>query len=594
MSGTIGRRAKGILPIVLVLGAGVLLTFTLQGRYHHRVLTLVLVWATMGLSWNIISGYGGQTSFGHQAFFGIGAYLTVLLVLRLGITPWIGMLVSAAAAVIAAALIGIPTFRLSGIYFALATLAYPLILRIGMDFLGYQEVAIPMVRERAGLYMQFADPRANDLLCLGALAATLLLSYAIEGSRLGYWLRALRENEQAAEAMGVDTFRCKMTAYMLSAAPAAIVGAIYAHVVLYVVTPEGVFGVLVIVQTLVVCLVGGVGSLWGPLIGAGLMVPISEVLDASVGDRLPGIQGVVYGAALVLIMLVAPEGLYWRVGGVLLRRRAGAPPVASEPGVEAPPVAGRPCGSTRDALLEVREVSKSFLGVQALDEVSFTVREGEILGIIGPNGAGKTTLFNVLNGFLPPDRGEVRYCGERISGLRPSAVCRRGIGRTFQMVRAFPRLTVLENVMVGAFVRDATERGSRARAQGALERVGLWPRADVLPGGLTTLELRLMELARCLATDPWLVLLDEPLAGLSGEGVEAIIGHIRRLPGAGVTVAIIEHTMYALVRLADRLLVLDHGRCLADGSPTEVTREAAVIEAYLGPRWRRHAEGLRS
>ncbi len=318
MSGTLGRRGKGILPIVVVLGMGVLLTFTLQDRHHHRILALVLVWATMGLSWNIISGYAGQTSFGHQAFFGIGAYLTVLLVLHAALTPWIGMLVSAAAAVVAAALIGFPTFRLSGIYFALATLAYPLILRIGMDYLGYQEVAIPMARDRPGRYMQFADPRANDLLCLGAFAATLLLSHAIERSRLGYWLRALRENEPAAEAMGVDTFRCKMGAYMLSAAPAAIAGAIYAHVVLYVVTPEAVFGVLVIVQTLVVCLVGGIGSLWGPPIGAALMVPISEFLDASVGDRLPGIQGVVYGAALVLIMLVAPEGLYWRVRGVLL------------------------------------------------------------------------------------------------------------------------------------------------------------------------------------------------------------------------------------------------------------------------------------
>jgi branched-chain amino acid transport system permease protein len=246
------------------------------------------------------------------------------------------------------------------------------------------------------------------------------------------------------------------------------------------------------------------------------------------------------------------------------------------------------------ALLEARGVSKSFIGVQALDDVSFTVREGEILGIIGPNGAGKTTLFNVLNGFLPPDRGEVRYRGRPISGLRPSAVCALGVGRTFQVVRTFPQLTVLENVMVAAFTRTAAESEARARAAAALQRFGLWRRAGARPGGLTTLELRLMELARCLATEPRLVLLDEPLAGLGAESVEAMLGHIRRLPTAGVTVTIIEHTMHALVRLADRLLVLDHGRRLAEGPPAEVTREAAVIEAYLGTRWLHRAQGLRA
>src|SRR5207302_2062463 len=412
--------------------------------------------ATMGLAWNIISGYAGQTSFGHQAFFGIGAYVTVLLVVTAGLTPWIGMAAGMAAAVIAAVLIGLPTFRLAGIYFALATLAYPLIFRIVMELLGYQEVPIPMMRDRPAAYMQFRDPRAYDLLALAALGRTLLLSHWIEGSRLGYALRALRANEEAAEAAGVDTFRAKMVAYTLSAAPAAVIGAIYAHAILFVVTPDAVFGVLVIVQTLVVCLVGGVGSKWGPVIGSGIMVPMSEMLDATVGDQLPGIQGVVYGAAL----------------------------------------------------LEVQGVSRAFLGLCALDDVSFSVRAGEILGVIGPNGAGKTKLFNVLNGFLLPDAGQVRYRGTPIHGLRPSAICRRGIGRTFQVVRTFPQLTVLDNVMVGAFAHETSPPRARERARAAMAAVGLG-RADDVPGALTTLDLRLMELARCLASAPDLILLDE-------------------------------------------------------------------------------------
>src|SRR5215475_11895492 len=283
-------RAKGWVAIAGVVAVGLVAAFVVQERYHHRVLTLVFLWASMGLAWNIISGYAGQISFGHQAFFGIGAYVTVLLVVKTGLTPWLGMIVAVAAAVLAAVLIGLPTFRLAGIYFGLATLAYPLILRIVMDWLGYQEVAIPMKREHLGWFMQFSEPRSFDLV--------------------------------AAEAMGADSFRCKMAAYMLSAVPAAVAGAVYIHAILFIVTPEAVFGLLVISQTLVVCLVGGTGTMWGPLIGAALMVPVSEILDTTVGDRLPGIQGVVYGGALILIMLYAPEGLYWRARQLLRSRAA--------------------------------------------------------------------------------------------------------------------------------------------------------------------------------------------------------------------------------------------------------------------------------
>jgi branched-chain amino acid transport system permease protein len=588
--------ARGWLAILGVVVVGVALSLVLQERYHHRVLTLVFLWAGMGLAWNIISGYAGQISFGHQVFFGIGAYVTVLLVVKTGLTPWLGIAVAAGVAVLAAVLIGLPTFRLGGIYFGLATLAYPLIFRIVMDWLGYQEVAIPMKREAPGWFMQFSEPRSFDLLALAVLAATLALSHAIETSRLGYRLRAVKENEQAAEAMGVDAFRTKMTAYVLSAIPAAVVGAVYIHAILFIVTPDAVFGLLVISQTLVVSLVGGIGTLWGPLIGAAVMVPVSEVLDSTVGDRLPGIQGVVYGAALMLIMLYAPEGIFWRARELWRARATRGPGAARAIVAPVPAQADDGAAATpgTTALLEVQDVSRAFIGLQALSDVSFEVREREILGIIGPNGAGKTTLFNVLNGFLLPDRGTIRFCGDMVTGLQPHELCRRGLGRTFQVPRTFPRLTVLENVMVGAlvragsadtFLRQRPVHVARGMARAALTQVGLADRADALPAGLTTLDLRLMELARALATAPRLLLLDEPLAGLSGDGVAVMIAAIRGVRSLGVTVVIIEHTMQALLRLADRLIVLDQGRRLAEGAPGMVTRDPAVIEAYLGKRW---------
>jgi len=233
----------------------------------------------------------------------------------------------------------------------------------------------------------------------------------------------------------------------------------------------------------------------------------------------------------------------------------------------------------------LRDVSISFGGLRALDGADLSVPEGGLYGIIGPNGAGKTTLFNVINGFLSPERGNVSLAGQSLVGLRPSRVCRLGIGRTFQVVRAFPRMTVLENVTVGAFVGAADDAIARQMAGTALDRVGLGARANALAGGLTNRELRLMELARALAPQPRLILLDETLAGLGHDDLDGILGAIRQVRAEGVTVLIIEHTMQAMVQLVDHFDVLDHGRLIASGAPETVVRNHEVIEAYLGKKW---------
>ena len=583
-----GSRASPFRWVALIAAVYLMAILLVKNQYYQLMMTLVPVWATMGLSWNILSGYSGLVSFGHASFFGLGAYTVALSLINFGLTPWIGIPIAAVVGALAGFVIGYPTFRLRGHYFALAMLAYPLALLYVFEWLGYQEVSLPMQREHPIAFMQFSDNRVYSALALALMVLALLVSLRIERSRFGMSLLAIKQNEIAAEAAGIDTFRWKMKAIVLSGLIAGAIGGFYA-VVLLVVTPASVFGMLTSAQALIVALFGGVGSAWGPVIGSAILIPLAEVLQGELGDKLPGIQGVVYGVAIILVILFAPEGIYWRTRDIAMARRkvvsSPADKVRAAPPVHPPPtdaVGGRAAGQI---LLEVDGLSKSFGGLRAVQDASFVVREGEILGLIGPNGAGKTTLFNLLNGILQADAGTVRYRGHNLLGMAPNRIARLGIGRTFQVARPFPRLSVLDNVVVGAYVATDSDENAYALARAALETVGLTSAAHLAAGGITTQQIRLLELARALAGQPKLLLLDETLAGLGAQEVERMLELIRRLAANNMTIAIIEHTMHAMVRLADRFIVLDHGAVLAQGAPDAVTREPSVIEAYLGKKW---------
>jgi branched-chain amino acid transport system permease protein len=577
------RLIAPLLVIAIVAIAWISLGMVVTNSYYQLMLTLVPIWAVMGLSWNLLSGYTGLISFGHAAFFGLGAYTVTIALVRFDITPWLGIPLGMIVGTVAGIVIGYPTFRLRGHYFALAMLAYPMALLYVFVWLGYQEVPLPMKREEPAFYMQFSDYRVYIALAVGLLVVSLLISLAVERSRFGMSLTAIKQNEAAAEAAGIDTLAWKMRAIMLSGAVAAAAGGLYA-VVLLVVTPDSVFGVLTSAQALTIALLGGVGILWGPLIGAAILIPLSETLQAHLGDVIPGIQGVVYGIAIILVVLLAPEGVFWRVRDRFQRPYApGAVPATplAPHIVTAAPAPATP----RKPILAVSGISKSFGGLRAVTNVSFEIGDGEIVGIIGPNGAGKTTLFNLLNGFLQADSGKVVFAGRELIGLKPNRICRLGVGRTFQVARAFPRLSVLNNVVVGAYATTTNDADAFAAASAALAQVGLIGRSDASAGRLTNKELRLMELARALAGRPRLLLMDEPLAGLASQEIEDMLAVIRSLAVRGMTIVIIEHTMRAMVRLAERFVVLDHGAILAVGQPSEIISNGGVIEAYLGKKW---------
>jgi branched-chain amino acid transport system permease protein len=588
---------RSLLPILVFTTLYAVLSLSVTNSYYQLVMTLVPVWAVFGLSWNLLSGYTGLISFGHAAFFGLGAYTTALGQIYFDISPWMLIPIAAVLGGVAGLVIGFPTFRLQGHYFALAMLAYPLAILYVFEWLGFQEVTLPIKRDNPIAYMQFADPRAYTLLALAMMLGTILLTRMIEGSRFGMALLAIKQNEAAAEAAGINTLAWKLRAITLSGAIAGAIGGFYA-VVLLVVTPQSVFGMLVSAQALTVAMFGGVGTVWGPVIGSVILIPLAETLNAEAGSRFPGIQGVIFGLAIICVILAAPEGLFWKFRDFFRKRSAprvavkpATPDISHTAAIPSAPVPLRPARSpgTGDVVLEVRNLSKSFGGLKAVQDVSFKLRRNEILGIIGPNGAGKTTLFNLMNGFLRPGTGEILIDGRDMSGRKPHELCEAGIGRTFQIMRPFLRMSISDNVVVGAYVRAKTDIEARQLAAEAIARVGLSDIAERIAGELTTKELRLMELARALAGQPRILLLDETLAGLGHDEANEVVAVIQRLARDGMTIAIIEHTMQAMVRLVDSFLVLDHGAVIVEGEPEAVTRDSRVIEAYLGKKWVAHA-----
>jgi len=564
----------------------VVIALLIGNSYYQLIMTIVPIWAVMGLSWNLLSGYSGLISFGHAAFFGLGAYLVALCLSVWNLSPWFTIVLATITGGISGLLVGFPTFRLRGHYFALAMLAYPLALLYIFEWLGYQEVALPMNREAPLAYMQFENQFFYVLIAVILLMLVMAITSMLSHSRFGLSLLAIKLDEDAAEAAGINTLYWKLVAIAVSGAIAGAVGGFYA-VVLLIVTPLAVFGMLVSAQALIFAMFGGVGTLWGPVLGAFILVPLSEILYARYAADFPGIQGVIYGVAIIAVVLFAPEGILWKLRSLLNseqgRLLGSSASVASADSNEEI-LACRDSDFDLD-IMAVANLSKAYGGLKPANDLSFNVKKGELLGIIGPNGAGKTTLFNLLNGFVKPDSGSVIFQGQSLLKKRPSKICAMGMARTFQVAKPFAHLSILDNVILGAYVHSKNKDEARRYASAAIKLVGLLDKSAQPASNLTSFELRLMELARALASRPSLVLVDEILAGLDPAAMANVLDVLRKVQVLGITIVIIEHSMQAMVQLVDRFIVLDHGALLAEGSPDEIVRDERVIEAYLGKKW---------
>jgi branched-chain amino acid transport system permease protein len=581
-------------PLAIVAAAVALAFVPMLGlpAFYDSLLYLILHWIVLATSWNILSGYSGYFSFGHGAFFGAGIYTSATLMSRF---DWPFLWTLPAAALVACALgvaVGAIVFRVKGIrgeVFALLTLAVTFVLGTiivntpidGGNGVSLASVAVPKI-----------GPTPSStfyLLALAAAALTLLVAWAISVSKLGAGLFAIHDDEDAAEVMGVPTYRYKLIALAISCALAGVAGGIHALFLNYVTVGE-VFTIAVPLTVVLMSVLGGSRHWAGPAIGA---VAITLLLYSFTAANHALAGKAMVGMILIAAILFMPEGILPRVQRALARRRdaprtpesATATPVRAE--VSKPHASPSiPQGERIQILLSARGVTKSFRGVKALAGVDVEVRRGEILGLLGPNGSGKSTFINLVSGYFMPSAGSIVFEGQELAGREAHRIARAGIARTYQIPRPFAQQTVLDNVALAAMFGGGlpTPAVARSEAMRWLHFAGLADKANARPDALNLHQRKFLELARALASRPRLVLLDEVLCGLTPAEIDDAVALVRRIRDQGATVVFVEHVMRAVMALTDRVVVFDHGELLAEGPAAEVMQRPEVMAAYLGPQ----------
>jgi ABC-type branched-subunit amino acid transport system ATPase component/ABC-type branched-subunit amino acid transport system permease subunit len=541
----------------------------------------------------LLTGVGGLTSFGQAAFCGFGAYTTAYLTTAYGLSPWLTLPLSLLVSGIAAVLLGLVTVRLSGHYLPLGTIAWGIALFYlfsKLEFLGRND-GISGIPPLSIGSLKMIDPGTIYFAIWIAVLICALLTVNLLDSRTGRAIRALRRGHIAAEAFGIQTPRAKLLVFIYAAVLAGLSGWFYAH--FERATNPTPFGAQAGIEYLFIAVVGGAGYVWGGVLGAAIVVILKEILQSYLPLLFHGegqLETIVFGILLVLLLQLAPTGVW-----PFLMARLPFKPGRKRPDTSLALPARISAVATPAVLLQINHARKQFGGVIAVNDVSFEVQAREIVALIGPNGAGKSTTFNLITGVLSATSGSISVLGNKLDNAPPQEVVKLGVARTFQHVKLVPDMTVLENVAIGAHLRGKSgalssmfrlDRSDEARllaeAGRQIERVGLGDQIDALAGSLSLGQQRIVEIARALCVDPILLLLDEPAAGLRHMEKQQLASLLRQLRDGGMSVLLVEHDMGFVMDLADRIVVLDFGTKIAEGTPASIKTNPDVIKAYLG------------
>ncbi len=576
-----------ILAVAFVAIAPVIL-----GSFTITLMNYIGIYALAALGLVLLTGCAGLTSFGQAAFVGIGAYATAWYTAVHGGSPWIGLVLALAFTGLVAAVLGAATLRLGGHFLPLSTIAWGIAIFFlfgNIDALGrYSGLSgIPAISLGP---LSLADTTANYFFIWALLGAVMLLCRNLLDSRQGRAIRSLRGGIAMVESLAIGFFQMRLAVFVLAGVLAGLSGWLYAHLQRYV--SPAPFDIRPGIELLLMALVGGAGQIAGAVVGAAIVVLLKNVLQ----DVLPPItrysaqlEVVFFGILFVVLLQKARGGVVPMLKRLLPRRKperpaGGAPlPRRVQPATAA------------QTVLEIEGATKKFGALAAVNDVSFELRSREVLGLIGPNGAGKSTLLDLITGTLDANAGRIVFLGDDVTHLQPRHIAAKGMARTFQHVKLRPNMTLLENVLLGTYCRTrsglfagalrldrAEEKSARAEALRQLERVGLADRFGELAGNLPLGQQRLLEVARALAADPIVVVLDEPAAGLRRLEKKTLSDLLRSLRSEGMTIMLVEHDMEFVMNLVDRIVVMDFGVKLAEGLPAQIRADARVQEAYLG------------